>query len=68
MIYQSLAECYAKAFEDVERLTGKKYPAVHIVGGGSNAAYLNELTAAKSGRTVYAGPGRQLLSEILPYR
>lgn len=57
VIYQSLAECYAKAFEDVERLTGKKYPAVHIVGGGSNAAYLNELTAAKSGRTVYAGPG-----------
>lgn len=57
VVYQSLAECYAEAFRDVENLTGKKYRAVNIVGGGSNAAYLNELTAAKSGRTVYAGPG-----------
>lgn len=57
VVYQSLAECYAEAFRDVENLTGKKYRAVHIVGGGSNAAYLNELTAAKSGRIVYAGPG-----------
>ena len=57
VVYQSLAECYAQAFADVEKLTGKKYQAVHIVGGGSNAAYLNELTASKSGRTVYAGPG-----------
>lgn len=57
VVYQSLAECYAEAFENVEKLTGKKYQAVNIVGGGSNAAYLNELTALKSGRTVYAGPG-----------
>lgn len=57
VIYQSLAECYAEAFADVEHLTGKKYKAVNIVGGGANAAYLNELTACKSGRTVYAGPG-----------
>ncbi len=56
VIYQSLAECYAETFTDVENLTGKKYKAVHIVGGGSNAAYLNKLTASKSGRIVYAGP------------
>lgn len=56
VIYQSLAESYAKTFDDVETLTGKTYKAVNIVGGGSNAAYLNELTAGKSGRTVYAGP------------
>lgn len=56
VIYQSLAESYAETFDDVEALTGKKYKAVNIVGGGSNAAYLNELTAKKSGRTVYAGP------------
>ena len=56
VIYQSLAESYAETFDDVEALTGKKYKAVNIVGGGSNAAYLNELTARKSGRTVYAGP------------
>lgn len=57
VIYQSLAESYAETFNAVEALTGKKYKAVNIVGGGSNAAYLNELTAKKSGRTVYAGPG-----------
>lgn len=56
VIYQSLAECYAEAFEEVEKLTGKTYKAVHIVGGGANAAYLNELTAVKGGRSVYAGP------------
>ena len=33
------------------------YPAINIVGGGSNAVYLNQLTAEKTGRTVYAGPG-----------
>ncbi len=57
VIYQSLAECYAKMFDMVEDLTGRQYSAVNIVGGGSNAAYLNELTAQKSGRRVYAGPG-----------
>ncbi|MFT3985031.1 MAG: rhamnulokinase [Lachnospiraceae bacterium] len=56
VIYQSLAESYAETIDAVEHLTGKKFEAVNIVGGGSNAAYLNELTARKSGRTVFAGP------------
>ena len=30
---------------------------INIVGGGSNAAYLNQLTANATGKTVYAGPG-----------
>lgn len=57
VIYQSLAECYAATVEEIEELTGKKYGEINIVGGGSNAAYLNRLTAEKSGRTVLAGPG-----------
>jgi len=57
VIYQSLAECYAKTIEEIESLTGKHYDAINIVGGGSKASYLNQLTANKSGRTVYAGPG-----------
>lgn len=57
VIYQSLAESYAETITSVEQLTGKKFSAINIVGGGSNAAYLNELTAQKSGLTVYAGPG-----------
>lgn len=56
VIYQSLAECYAKSIEGIEEMTGRHYDAVNIVGGGSNAEYLNRLTAQKSGRTVYAGP------------
>lgn len=57
VIYQSLAESYAETINEIEAITGVHYPAINIVGGGSNAAYLNELTAAKAGRTVYAGPG-----------
>ncbi len=56
VIYQSLAESYAETVGEIERITGRKFPAIHIVGGGSNAAYLNQLTADRSGRTVYAGP------------
>ena len=29
----------------------------HVVGGGSNAGYLNELTARATGKEVHAGPG-----------
>lgn len=57
VVYQSLAECYAKSIEGIETITGKKYDAINIVGGGSNAAYLNQLTAKAANRTVYAGPG-----------
>lgn len=57
VIYRSLAESYAKAIDGIEKITGKKYDSIHIVGGGSNADYLNRLTASASGRTVYAGPG-----------
>ena len=38
-------------------MTGKHFDAIHVIGGGSNAAWLNKLTAAECGRTVYAGPG-----------
>ena len=56
VIYNSLAKCYAKTVEELEELTGNQFAGIHIVGGGSNAEYLNELTAKATGRTVYAGP------------
>lgn len=37
-------------------MTGKRYDKIHIVGGGSNADYLNRLTAKECGIPVYAGP------------
>ena len=56
VIYQSLAECYGATIKELEENTGKSYHAIHIIGGGSNAAYLNQLTANATGKTVYAGP------------
>ena len=57
VIYNSLANCYADKLKGIEEITGKKYGRIHIIGGGSNARYLNELTAKYTGADVYAGPG-----------
>ena len=56
VIYNSLAKCYADCADEIEQFTGKKYAAINIIGGGSNADYLNRITAKTSGRTVLAGP------------
>ena len=56
VIYNSLAKCYADTIEEIQEMTGKTYDSISIVGGGSNAVYLNELTAKYTGRTVFAGP------------
>ena len=55
-VYDSLAVCYKRAVETVERVTGYKFDTIHIVGGGCQNAYLNELTAKRTGRRVVAGP------------
>jgi rhamnulokinase len=57
VIYTSLAECYAKTARELEEMTGRTYSRIHVVGGGSNAVYLNELTAKATGKEVHAGPG-----------
>lgn len=56
VIYNSLAKCYGRTITEMEELTGKQFDKIHIVGGGSNAEYLNELTATATGKTVCAGP------------
>ena len=56
VIYNSLAKCYADCADEIEQFTGRKYTAINIIGGGSNADYLNRITAKVSGRTVLAGP------------
>ena len=38
-------------------MTKERYDRIYVVGGGSNAEYLNQVTAKYTGRTVYAGPG-----------
>ena len=56
VIYNSLAKCYRDTIKGMEKVTGKTYDCIHIVGGGANAKYLNELTAKYTGKDVYAGP------------
>ncbi|MCF0131205.1 MAG: rhamnulokinase [Pseudobutyrivibrio sp.] len=56
VIYNSLAKCYANTVAEIEKITGVDFPAIHIVGGGANADYLNRLTAKACGKKVYAGP------------
>ena len=56
VIYLSLSACYGKAVRQVEEITGRTYSRMHIVGGGCQDGYLNELTAEATGKAVYAGP------------
>lgn len=57
VIYQSLAECYGKTVKELENLTGKTWHRIHVVGGGANADYLNQLTANATGKEICCGPG-----------
>ena len=70
VIYNSLGKCYGDTIRQIEQRTGKHYDRIYVVGGGSNAAYLNQITAKYTGRTVYAGPGEataigNLLAQML---
>lgn len=56
VIYNSLAKCYGDTVKEIEDITGRNYTTIYVVGGGSNAGYLNELTAKYTGRKVSAGP------------
>lgn len=56
VIYNSLAKCYGDTVKEIEEITGKKCSTIYVVGGGSNAGYLNELTAKYTGKKVSAGP------------
>ncbi|MCL2810782.1 MAG: rhamnulokinase [Clostridia bacterium] len=55
-VYRSLAHCYGAAITALSGITGVAYENIHIVGGGSQDAYLNQLTANATGLPLYAGP------------
>ena len=54
--YASLSYTYRHAIEQIQEVTGKEYSSIHIVGGGSQNAYLNQLTADLTGKDVISGP------------
>jgi len=53
---ESLALCYRWVLERLETLTGQRAEVIHIVGGGSQNALLNQFTAEACNRPVLAGP------------
>jgi rhamnulokinase len=55
-IYESLALFYRVILRRTERLIGKKIERLHIVGGGSKDATLNQFTANAIKIPVLAGP------------
>lgn len=72
VIYHSLAKSYAAAVKEIEEIAGRSFSRIHIVGGGSNAEYLNHLTKIYTGKEVYAGPTEataigNLLAQMIKY-
>lgn len=55
-IYHSLALCYKKAIEELEKITGKTYKKIYIVGGGAKNKYLNNLVKEYTNLEVIALP------------
>ena len=55
LIFDSLAACYAEVLRAVEQTTSKKLARIYVVGGGSQNALLNRLTAEATGLPVTVG-------------
>ncbi|MGA2244328.1 MAG: rhamnulokinase family protein [Verrucomicrobiota bacterium] len=55
-IYESLALLYRVVLRRTERLVGRKIERLHVVGGGSKDATLNQFTANAVKIPVLAGP------------
>ena len=54
--YRSLALTYQKTIAELERVTGRTYGIIYIVGGGAKNKYLNRLTEEATGKQVIALP------------
>jgi rhamnulokinase len=56
MILDSLAFRYSSVLRKIETLTGQRISGIHIVGGGAQNDYLNQVTSTVTGLPVLAGP------------
>ncbi|CAM3088804.1 rhamnulokinase [Sporolactobacillus spathodeae] len=54
--YCNLALFYANELEKLAKIVRQPIHVLHIVGGGSNVQFLNQLTSSLAGITVKAGP------------
>ena len=55
-VYVSLAYKYRYVLEQLIAVSGRPVDRLHIIGGGSRNALLNQMTADAIGRPVIAGP------------
>ena len=55
-ILESLALSYRTTLSEIEQITGRSISRLHIVGGGSQSALLNQFAANAIQRQVIAGP------------
>lgn len=55
-IYESLALKYRVIKNQIEEITGRQYPNLHVVGGGTKDGLLSQFTANATGSQVIAGP------------
>lgn len=55
-VLESLALEYRRVAEQIEHITGKYFPTIHIIGGGAKNTLLNQFVANATGRRVFAGP------------
>ena len=55
-ILESLALSYRTTLSEIEQITGRSIARLHIVGGGSQSALLNQFAASAIQREVIAGP------------
>ena len=56
VVYASIAHSYNKILKELEQIKNTKIERINIVGGGSQADYLNRLTAEITQKQVIAGP------------
>lgn len=55
-VVESLALKYRFQLERLEKLTGTRYEAIHMIGGGTRNELLCQFTASATQRTVLTGP------------
>lgn len=55
-IFESLALCYRATLDNIRNVAPHAIKQLHIIGGGSKNAFMNQLTANAIGIPVVAGP------------
>ena len=55
-IFESLALCYRATMDEIREVSDQKIERIHIVGGGCQNQFLNQLTADINECPVYGGP------------